>query len=123
MNTNDTDTFYLDPEKQERVPATYRVYLTAPASCDGFVEIEAASAEEAARLALTDKYFAEIGWDCSWETSEAEVVDVECEDRPAGAVLIGGNRNSTASLHSLFEPNDAHEQDQAKANDGGGQCN
>ena len=123
-NTNDTNTFYWDPNKHERVLATYQVYLTAPASCDGYVEVEATSADEAARLAVTDKYFSEIGWEFSWEESEAEVLDVECEDPPAGSVLIDGNRTGSANLDALFEPDDpttaAEEQNQAKADDGTG---
>lgn len=91
-----TDTFYWDPEKQQRVLATYQVYLAAPASCDGYVEVEATSAEEAASLALTDKEFVEIGWDLFWEKSEAEVVAVECEDPPADSVLIP--RSNTGDL-------------------------
>jgi hypothetical protein len=125
---NEYDTFYLNPDTQERVRVTYRVILVMPASYDGYVYVEADSEEEAIRLALNDR-FADVEWDYSdcGDKCGAEVLDVECEDPPVDAILIRRNCTSTASLDFLFESDDqlplltGHRQ--APPADGAGQCN
>jgi len=42
-NYNDTDTFFWDHQKQERVRVTYRVCLAMPATFEGYVDVEADS--------------------------------------------------------------------------------
>jgi len=125
-NYNDTDTFFWDHQKQERVRVTYRVCLAMPATFEGYVDVEAQSEEEAARLAL-DERFEEIVW-CDLERdddSDAEVIDVYCEEPPDNAILIGKNPHA-GNLDALLEPGDLPtatlEQNQAKPDGGGGQC-
>ena len=98
----DTTTYCWNPEEEQRVLATYQVYLSAPASCDGFIEIEATSSEEAARLALDVDHFGGYSWDYDYDPSEGEVVDVECENPPTGAILHRARAdNSCKSLCSF----------------------
>ena len=120
---NHKDTFYCDPEKQERVRVTYNVRLTAPAWCEGVIKVEATSEEDAARLAL--KQCCDIDWDSDYDTSVCEVVGVECENPPAGTFLVGGERTINANLDALFEPEDeptAAEEPIQRVNDGGDLC-
>jgi len=101
-NKHSGDTFYWDPDKGERVRVTYRVYLTAPAWCEGVIEVEATSEEDAVRMALDEDHYCEIDWDHDYDTGEAEVVDVECEEPPEGAILFGAEPNTSVSLDALF---------------------
>jgi hypothetical protein len=97
------NTYYMNPDTQERIRVTWTVHLSMPAGYDGVVEIEAATGEEAAALALGD-HFNDVYWSDWRDSSSTEVVDVECEDPPEGAVLICPAWNSNANLSALFEP-------------------
>jgi len=73
------DTCYMSPDTEERVvPVLYTVTLVMPAMHVGYVDVEAASEEEAARLALGER-FADVDWDYSdhGDKSRVEILDVE----------------------------------------------
>jgi hypothetical protein len=101
MNKKETDTFYWDFEKQEPVRVLYQVRLTMPAFYDGNVEIEADSEEEAARLAL-DERFGDVDWEFSCDRWLSEVVHVECDNPPANTFMVGRNRSTSTNLSALF---------------------
>ena len=117
-NSVSGDIFYWNPDKQERVRAVYQVHLVMPATYEGYVDIEAESEEEAARLALED-HFSEVDW-CDVERGDGccEVFEVFCENPPADAILIRPGRRTGANLDALFEPEPqptaTEEQSQAK---------
>src|SRR5260370_38880524 len=96
---NELNTFYFNPDMQERVRVTYRVILVMPASYDGYVYVEADSEEEAIRLALSYR-FADVEWDYSdcGDKCGAEGLDSECEDPPLYAVLFRPSRTSTRDM-------------------------
>jgi hypothetical protein len=88
MTDFEKETYFYDPDTGDRVMATYRVLLIAPATFVGEIEIDARSEEEAARLAL------ERADDAEWDHPQVkdcsgviEVLDIECDDSPLGAVL------------------------------------
>jgi hypothetical protein len=88
--TNDPSRHYINPETLERVPVTYQVHLSMPAYYDGFIEVQAFSEEEAAKLALSAEW-ADVDWQQDkGDPQSIEVVYVECEDPPAGAMLVSG---------------------------------
>ena len=99
------DTYYMNPDTQDRIRVTWQVHLSMPATYDGFIEIEADSAEDAARLALEQRW-TDVDWDYSDSGDKYSICvsDVDCEEPPEGAVLICPAWNSEASLSSLFEP-------------------
>ncbi|MGD1095121.1 MAG: hypothetical protein ABSB35_24405 [Bryobacteraceae bacterium] len=103
MTDNRNETYYYDPTTGERVTATYRVQLTMPANHDGYLEVEAHSEEEAARLAL-DKSWLDIEWECNdiGDRHGIEVCYVECDDPPEGA-LLSRPGSSEADISVLFE--------------------
>lgn len=81
------ETYFYHSETGDRVTATYRVLLIAPATFVGEIEIDARSEEEAARLAL------EGASDADWDDPQLkdhsgviEVLDIECDDPPVGAL-------------------------------------
>lgn len=97
------ETYYYDPTTGERLTATYLVTLVVPANYVGQIELDAESQEEAARLALEKAN--EIDWECPRLTlhgSEIEVLDVECDDPPEGA-LLSRTGLSEADISAQFE--------------------
>jgi hypothetical protein len=103
MAGNEQETYYYDPTTDERVKATYLVTLVVPTNYIGQIEIDAESEEEAARMALEKAY--EIHWECPrlmLHGSEIEVLDVECDDPPEGALLSRPGA-SEADISAQFE--------------------
>lgn len=99
MNKNET--LYIDPNTKEPLKLIYNVHLTMPALHDGFIEVEAYSEEEAARIAL-DQDVLEIEWEeDSGDTYGIEVFDIDC-DPPEGAVLVPAT-SSEADISAQFE--------------------
>ena len=89
------ETYYYDPVTGERVTVEYLVTLVAPANYFGYVEVRAISQQEAGRLAL-DR-LGEADWECTrlkLVREHIEVLEIECEDPPEGAVLVQPSRNS-----------------------------
>jgi hypothetical protein len=98
---NKNETHYIDPNTKEPLKLIYNVHLTMPALHDGFIEVEAYSEEEAARIAL-DQDFLEIEWEeDSGDTYGIEVFDIDC-DPPEGAVLVPATY-SEADISALIE--------------------
>ena len=75
-----------------------------PATYLGTVTVEADSESDAARLAL-EADWCEFDWDCSdsGDRHSIEVLDVQCEEPPEGAVFMDPSR-SKATIEPLFEP-------------------
>lgn len=96
--------FYIDPNTQDRLQATYQVRLVMPALHEGFIEVEATSENEAARLAIGE-HFSEILWDYDkGDWSGIEVSDVDCENPPESGILVEqGYYRGNASIDALFE--------------------
>ena len=81
---NEVNSYCLDHLIQEPVRATYTVHLTMPAIHDGWVDVEATSGEEAAKLALDDR-FGDVDWAYDHgDRCSVEVCGVECENPPRG---------------------------------------
>jgi hypothetical protein len=126
---NELDAFDVNIDTQDRVSVVWRVRLTTPACIYGYVDVEATTAEEAAQLAL-DKHLNNVSWDyetIDYDDCAAAVLDVECEDPPANAILRCPGRKTGAKLDFVFDPETqtrtAEEQKQPKAeDDGGDQC-
>jgi hypothetical protein len=104
MTENKPDeTYYYDPTTGERVTATYLVTLIVPTNYVGQIELEAESQEEAARLALEKAN--EVDWECprlKLYGSTIEVLDVECDNPPEGALLRRPG-SSEADISAQFE--------------------
>jgi len=120
--TTHEDTFYWDPDKQERVLTTYTVHLWALTSCTGCVEVQAMSEQDAARLALDADHLGDIWWDFDGDIGEPEVFEIECEEPPEGAILVGGERTSNATLDDVFEPEEPISQSDPNAANECGPC-
>jgi hypothetical protein len=97
-----------------------------PATYEGYVDVEATSEEEAARLAL-EEHISEVEW-CDVEPGDecdAEVIDVYCDDPPDNAILIGKHPHA-GNLDAVFGPDDlptaTQAQNQVKADDGANPC-
>jgi hypothetical protein len=101
--SSEPNRFYIDPDTQDRIPATYRVHLVIPALHDGFVDVEATSEDEAAQLAI-DKHFSEIEWEYDGGDKHAiEVFEVECDEPSRNGILVEqGYYQSNANIDSLF---------------------
>ena len=125
---NELDAFYVNIDTQDRVSVVWRVRLIMPACIYGYVDVEATTAEEAAQLAL-DKHPGNVSWgyeDIDYDDYAAAVLDVECEDPPANAMLIRPGRKTGATLDGFLEPDvqpKAAEEPIQKAKDGGRSCN
>ena len=127
---NELYAFYQDIDTQDRVSVVWSVCLTMPAYIYGHVDVEATTAEEAAELAL-DKHLGTVSWDygdIDYDDCAAAVLDVECEDPPANAILRCPGRKTGGNLNAFFgtdaQPEAAEKQSQPKAEgDGGDQCN
>ena len=103
MSDNENETYYYDPATGERVAVEYLVTLVAPANYFGQVEVRAISQQEAARLAL-DR-LGEAEWECTrlkLIKEHIEVLEIECEDPPEGALLCRPN-SSEADISALIE--------------------
>ena len=98
----ENETYCYDPTTGERVKATYQVRLTMPAAYDGYVEVEAYSEEEAARLALSDWTKVDWRFDDEGDRHSIEVLDIECDNPPEGA-LLSRPGSSEADISAHFE--------------------
>ena len=123
---NERYAFYLNIDTQDRGSVVWRVRLTMPACIYGYVDVEATTATEAAQLAL-DKHLGNVSWDyedIDYDDYAAAVLDVECEDPPANAILMCPGRKTGANLDAFFEPDEqptaTKEQSRSKAEDDGG---
>ena len=124
---NELYAFYQNIDTQDRISLVWSVCLTMPAYIYGHVDVEAPTAEEAAQLAI-DKFAGDVKWDygdIDYDDYAAAVLDVECEDPPANAILMCPGRKTGASLNAFFgtddQPKAAEEQSQPKAEDDGGE--
>ena len=100
---NEQETFYYDPTTGERVTATYLVTLVVPSNYFGQIEVEAQSEQEAGRLAVDRAH--EIDWEycrLRLHESEIEVLEVECDNPPEGA-LLSRPGSSEADISAHFE--------------------
>ena len=103
MTNGGNETYYYDPSTGERLRVTYLVTLVVPSSYFGQIEIEAGSEEEAARMAMEKAH--EIDWEVPrlrLHGSEIEVLDIECDDPPEGA-LLSRPPSSEADISAFFE--------------------
>jgi hypothetical protein len=121
---NELYAFYQNVDTQDRVSVVWSVCLTMPAYIYGHVDVEAATAEEAAQLAL-DKHPGNVSWDyedIDYDDYAAAVLDVECEDPPANAILMCPGRKTGSTLDGdQDQATAAEEQSQPKAEDDGGE--
>lgn len=95
--------YYVNPETNERVLATYKVVFLERTVRGSEKYIEANSSLEALQIASKMHITADDFEDSDYELSLVIDEEVECEEPPEGAISVQGSASSKASVADAFE--------------------